>query len=135
MMMSMRLLFLAFLFIEESFEWFFLMDIFYGIFIYYIYDLGLVCIFFCMFEYRHQRKYQSQKQKYLDEIICSANFYRLCTRTYYTDSITDTQERCSNDPQKSEIEERIVFFETKISDDKVFEFETHISTQKDKHTH
>lgn len=53
----------------------------------------------------------------------------------YTDCITNSKECGSDDPEESEIEEWIVFFESEISYDKIFEFETDIPAEKHYHTH
>jgi len=56
-------LFLSIFFVEKSFEWFLMLDLFHGIFIDYIHDFGLVCILFSMLEYWYKSQHQSQKQE------------------------------------------------------------------------
>gem|GEM_PF-5474617 len=59
----------------------------------------------------------------------------MCTCSYDTDSITNSEECRCNDPEKSKIEKRIVFLESKISYHKIFELKTNIPTKKYKYTH
>ena len=102
MMMFFRLF--SFFFIEQPFEWLFMLDLFHGIFIDYVYDLGLVCILLSVFKDRYQRQDKPQKQEKLDEIIRSTDFYGLRACSYYADSITDSEESSCYDPQESEVE-------------------------------
>ena len=87
--MMMFLWLFSFFFVEESFEWFLMLDFFHGILIDYIHNLGLVRIFFGVFDDRHQCQNQSQKQEELDEIIWSAELDGLCTGSYDIDGISD----------------------------------------------
>jgi len=66
----------------------------------------------------------------LNEIIWSSKFDSLSSSSYNIDRISDSKKSSSDNPQKSKVKQWIIFFEPKISDNKVFKFETHISTQK-----
>lgn len=84
----MFLRFFSLFFIKEPFERFFVLDLFHGVFIDYIYDLCLASVFFCMFKHRYQGKYKSQKEEKLDEIIRPRKLDGLGAYAYDTDSIT-----------------------------------------------
>ncbi len=134
-MMMIFGLFLSIFFIKQSLKWFFMLDFFESIFINYINNPRLICILFCMLQNRNQGKNKSKKQKKLYEIIWSCYFDSLSACPYNTDSITNTEKHCCNNPKKSEIKERIIFFESEISYDKILKFKAHIPAQQHNHAY